>query len=101
MPMSRNVESFVAYMKTNAVPLDFLSWHIYANTLDPFRGAPAYYRSVLNANGFTAAESHITEWNMETGGDPAVRTGAAGAAVMTGAWITLQPPPQNLWVIFD
>jgi len=86
--------SFLEYMQRNNVSFDFFSWHIYSNDPTDFTGAALFYRELLNQYGYTKAESHITEWNTEfregQGGDPALRTGAQGAALMTAAWIGLQ-----------
>ncbi len=89
-PWSRD---FVSYMKTNGVPLDFLSWHIYSDSPAQFATVTDYYRNLLDTNGFTSAESVVTEFNSqdtERSGNPATRTGAQGAALMTAGWIVLQ-----------
>lgn len=87
-------QSFLEYMQQNNVSFDFFSWHMYSNDPTDFTGAAFFYRDLLNEYGYSAAESHITEWNTEfkegQDGDPALRTGAKGAAIMTAAWIGLQ-----------
>lgn len=89
------VSNFLDYVKANGAPLDFFSWHLYSNTAEDFATAAAYYRKTLDAKGYTAAESHVTEWNTagsssstSTNGD--YRAKAKGAAVITSAWINLQ-----------
>jgi len=87
-------EEFVEYCRTNDVPLDFLSWHMYNNDLQVFTGAMDYYRDLLDRNGFTETESHITEWN--TGSANSSRYDAQGAAFMSAIWINLQKKPVDL-----
>lgn len=89
------VSNFLDYVKNNGAPLDFFSWHIYSNTADDFATTAAYYRATLDAKGYTATESHLTEWNSggsttdaTTNGD--YRAKAKGAAVVTAGWIGLQ-----------
>ncbi len=73
------------------VPLDFLSWHIYSNNPQTFVDAAQFYRQLLDDNGYTQTESHISEWNTETRtANPAVRTGSEAAAILSAAWIGLQ-----------
>ncbi|MBN1991769.1 MAG: hypothetical protein JW953_03630 [Anaerolineae bacterium] len=88
-------ENFLAHLQSQAVPLDFFSWHIYSNDPADFPAAAAYYRAQLDGHGYPTAESHITEWNTAVGEgrsetDPALRIGARGAALLTAAWIGLQ-----------
>lgn len=77
------------------VPLDFFSWHLYSNEPEDHAAAARFYREQLDAHGYTATASHITEWN--TGIENvsqhkavALRTDARGAAILTAAWIALQ-----------
>jgi uncharacterized protein (TIGR03437 family) len=84
---------FVAYVKANSVPLDFLSWHLYADRPSDFATVADYYRNLLDSSGFSNVETSVTEYNteeVERSNNPATRTGAPGAALMTGAWIVLQ-----------
>ena len=88
------MRGFLNYMQQNNVPLDFLSWHIYSNNPQDFANAAIFYRAELNARGYTATESHITEWNTQfrdpTLDDVQLRTGAKASSLMTAAWINLQ-----------
>lgn len=88
-------EAFVEYMAANAVELDFLSWHMYSNDPEEYSEAAAYYRDLLDSNGYTAIESHISEWNTESkdlseSEAEELRVQARGAAILTAAWISLQ-----------
>ncbi|MBI3660081.1 alpha/beta hydrolase fold domain-containing protein [Candidatus Acetothermia bacterium] len=94
-------KAFISYMKTNNVPLDFFSWHVYSNDPNDFPNAAKFYRGLLDANGYTTTESHISEWNTEYNPernmtDPTVRTSARASVLMTAAWIGLQE--QNVTV---
>lgn len=77
-------------------PLDFFSWHMYSNDPGQYVTAARFYRSELDSRGFTAVESHITEWNTAdrdqvSGLSPeAARLGGQGAALLSAAWIVLQ-----------
>ncbi len=77
-------------------PLDFFSWHMYSNDPEQYRSAAQFYRTELDQHGYTAAESHITEWNTAdhdtaSGLSPeTVRLGGQGAAILSAAWIVLQ-----------
>jgi len=88
------IQLFLDYLRDNAVPLDFLSWHIYSNDPNSYAENAIYYRELLDIHGFTDAESHVTEWNtdfkLERGDDPNFRVGAKGASIITAAWIALQ-----------
>jgi hypothetical protein len=57
------VRAFLARCKTDALPLDFFSWHCYtADPLELVRRAHGV-RKVLDGAGFKTAESHLNEWN--------------------------------------
>lgn len=91
----RYMQDLLDYLLFRATPLDFFSWHLYSNDPAEYAAAARFYREQLDSHGYTATESHITEWN--TGAENvspdealALRTGARGAAILTAAWITLQ-----------
>lgn len=90
------VTAFLDYQRRVRAPLDFLSWHIYSNDPREYAEAARFYRSMLDRYGFTAAESHITEYHTDEKRRPlglpplALRAEAPGAAILSAAWITLQ-----------
>ncbi len=88
------VTDFLRYMQDYNVPLDFLSWHMYSNTPVDYSEAGAWYREQLNTHDFSAAESHVTEYNTALTDIPAddheLRCGPHGAAVLSACWIKLQ-----------
>lgn len=92
--------AFLSYCRAHSVPLDFLSWHTYSNDPQHIADAAAWYRTQLDAHGYTATESHLTEWNTDTHGASApspgsaegltLRAGGRGAALVTAGWMSLQ-----------
>jgi len=91
----KRTENFLSYLQSHQVPLDFFSWHIYANDPDAFTTAAMFYREQLDAHGFNDVESHITEWNTSVKqsrepGAADLRYTAQGASIMSAAWIGLQ-----------
>ena len=56
-------ERFIVEMARRKVPLDFFSWHCYLTKIEDVRARAAHMRGYLDANGYTATESHLTEWN--------------------------------------
>ncbi len=93
----RMIHDFLAYIKKNAAPLDFLSWHLYDNDPQHWTEAATFYRQELEASGFPQTALHVTEWNTDThlfkDDSPeatALRAGPKGAAILTAAWIAMQ-----------
>ena len=58
---------FITFCATRNVPLDFYSWHLYAQTPKNYIAAASRCRNTLDRNGFKDAESHCTEWNVLCG----------------------------------
>ncbi len=59
--------AFIDYCAAHQVPLDFYSWHTYANSsADPYDAVrlAREIRRVLDAHGFPKAESILSEWNL-------------------------------------
>lgn len=60
-------EGFVDYCAAHHLPLDFYSWHTYANgSADPYDAVRLGkdIRQMLNAHGYPKAESILSEWNL-------------------------------------
>ena len=90
-------QDFLESVKQQGMPLDFFSWHMYSNDPAQYAEAARFYRSALDAKGFTQTQLHITEWNTEikrsqesNAESMGLRTGGKGAAILTAAWIELQ-----------
>lgn len=89
------VKAFLDDVKSKGSPLDFLSWHLYTPSPDDVTTCAKFYRQELDSRGFTAVESHITEYNTPNSTtNPTLaaeyRYKAKGAAIMTGAWMNMQ-----------
>jgi xylan 1,4-beta-xylosidase len=60
-------EGFIDYCASHHVPLDFYSWHTYANgSADPYDAVrlAKEIRGILDTHGFPHAESILSEWNL-------------------------------------
>jgi xylan 1,4-beta-xylosidase len=60
-------EGFLDYCAKHQVPLDFYSWHTYADSsADPYDAVRLgrEIRAVLDAHGFPHSESILSEWNV-------------------------------------
>jgi hypothetical protein len=60
-------EGFIDYCAQHKVPLDFYSWHTYADSsADPYDAVrlAKQIREILDAHGFPRAESILSEWNL-------------------------------------
>ena len=60
-------EGFLDYCAAHHVPLDFYSWHTYADSsADPYDAVrlSKEIRGILDAHGFPKAESILSEWNL-------------------------------------
>ncbi len=55
---------FLTMVKETDSPLDFYSWHIYTHDEHEVLTHAKYVRETLDAYGFSAAESHLNEWNI-------------------------------------
>lgn len=59
--------NFLAYLKENNTPLDFYSWHIYANNPQTVIDLEQETREFLDSYGFEKTESILNEWNYVKG----------------------------------
>lgn len=57
------VERFLAAVKADGAPLDFVSWHMYSNDPAEFAKATDFYRQSAIKAGFGDIDQHVTEWN--------------------------------------
>ncbi|CAE6875562.1 hypothetical protein R69746_08753 [Paraburkholderia aspalathi] len=57
-------DTFLQFVKDNNLPLDFYTFHYYANGSDPldFSTLTNQYRTLLDQYGFTSTELHLNEW---------------------------------------
>ncbi len=71
-------DRFLAHCATNAVPLDFFSWHLYSDTVEKAVEKSATMKKLLVKHGYGETESVLDEWNWNLGWyDEAFRTSAA------------------------
>ena len=59
----RDARLFLTWCRDHQVPLDFFSWHRYANNLKEIAGEPAGVKALLDEYGFTETELHLNEWH--------------------------------------
>lgn len=89
-------EGFLDYCAAHKLPLDFYSWHTYAdNSADPYDAVRIgdELRSLLDAKGFRNAESILSEWNLSsdfTEVEKQILQGADNAAYIGAVLIYLQ-----------
>jgi xylan 1,4-beta-xylosidase len=89
-------EGFIDYCASHQVPLDFYSWHTYANgSADPYDAVrlAKEIRSILDTHGFPRAESILSEWNLSadfTDAEKAELQGAHNAAYIGAVLSYLQ-----------
>jgi len=55
---------FLNYISNNSLPLDFYSWHQYADSPDQLFASSSNIRSLLDSYGLTDCENINTEWNI-------------------------------------
>jgi len=89
-------EGFLDYCAAHKVPLDFYSWHTYADSsADPYDAVRIgkEIRSLLDAKGFRNAESILSEWNLSadfTDDEKQILQGPVNAAYVGAVMIYLQ-----------
>jgi xylan 1,4-beta-xylosidase len=89
-------EGFLDYCAAHKLPLDFYSWHTYADSsADPYDAVRIgeQLRSLLDAKGFPHAESILSEWNLSadfTEDEKKILQGAENAAYVGAVMTYLQ-----------
>ena len=56
-------EKFLVEMGRRKVPMDFFSWHCYMTKPEEVAARAVRMRGYMDANGYGAAKSYMTEWN--------------------------------------
>jgi hypothetical protein len=93
------LEGFVEYCTAHKLPLDFYSWHTYADgSADPYDAVrlARIIRGVLDTHGFPKAESILSEWNLSadfTDAEKATLQGADNAAYIGAVLSYFQDAP--------
>jgi xylan 1,4-beta-xylosidase len=92
-------EGFIDYCAVHKLPLDFYSWHTYADfSADPYDAVRLgeEIRRVLDTHGFPKAESILSEWNLSadfTNVEKAQLQGEDNAAFVGAVLTYLQDAP--------
>ncbi len=76
------VATFLSEVRKSGAPMDFLSWHLYANDPTAFADAAKEYRKSLERAGFGDLEQIVSEWNTSykrDGGPDSDNAAGAGA----------------------
>ena len=99
-------EGLLNYCRDHKVPLDFYSWHTYAfQSGDPYDAARLanHFRSLLDSNGFSKAESILSEWNLTpdfTDSEKANLQGSHNAAFVGAALTYMQDAPVDRAIFY-
>jgi hypothetical protein len=99
-------EGLLDYCTTHKVPFDFYSWHTYAiGSADPYDGVRLAnnFRKLLDAHGYTKAESILSEWNLTpdfTEGEKAELQGEHNAAFIGAALSYFQDAPLDAAIFY-
>lgn len=64
-PKGELVPKFLAYCREQQAPLDFFSWHHYANDPRDYLEIAKLVRRLLDEHGYDKAETHLNEWNLK------------------------------------
>lgn len=102
------LRGFFDKMRSDNVPLDFYSWHIYARDVSAVVNEAKRHRAILDEYGYTEAETILDEWNYVRGwsGDDwkysidtinNIKGAAFTAAVMTAC----QSAPVDMLMYYD
>lgn len=103
-----NMESFLQSLTIDGkgTPLDFFTWHTYADDLQIFAERAAIVREVLNQYGYEEVPSILDEWNyMENWGDLSsavekIQSPSWGAFV-AGSLLVMQESPVDCAMYYD
>lgn len=94
-------EGFMDYCVAHKVPLDFYSWHTYADrSADPYDGVriSQSIREILDARGLNKTESILSEWNLTPDFTEAAKArlrGMENAAFVGAALTYFQDAPMD------
>lgn len=92
-------EGFIDYCASHHLPLDFYSWHTYANfSANPYDAVRVAkeIRGILDSHGFPKAESILSEWNLSadfTDSEKAELQGVHNAAYIGAVLVYFQDAP--------
>ncbi|HHH83962.1 MAG TPA: hypothetical protein ENL29_00655, partial [Thermoplasmatales archaeon] len=81
---------FLDYVAEHGLPLDFFSWHMYADSPNELYGASRAVRKMLDDHGFTECENINTEWNINILSPQRDKDNAKNAAFTASSLILFQ-----------
>jgi hypothetical protein len=100
------MHGFLKYQKETDAPIDFFSWHVYdcchPTTKKDFKiikEHAEYTRRLLDKYGFTKAEHHLNEWNLNT--DRFHRDDPIGAAKTLAFMLMMQSTSVDVMCYYD
>lgn len=100
-------ESFLQEMRRREVPIDFFSWHIYCTEPKRLLDRAENVRRIMDACGYTDAESILNEWNYVKGWEQdfvysieAIH-GMKGAAFTMACISACQPSSVDMLMYYD
>ena len=105
-PLSPLFEPFLAYARSHALPLDFVSWHGYCHKPAQAVEFAQTARRLMDKYGFTQAESIFDEWNYVVSWEdllPSVKLHRVpfGAAFMASVIVSMQACPVDKLLFYD
>jgi len=86
----RFTHGFLTYLVDHGLPMDFYSWHLYADTPHDFYTASRTVRCLLDSYGFVDCESINTEWNINIISPQRDKDNAKNAAFTACSFTVLQ-----------
>jgi hypothetical protein len=100
------LHGFLKYQKETDAPIDFFSWHVYDNCHESTRNDfcvikehADYVRRILDKYGYTNAEHHLNEWNLNT--DRFHRNDPIGAAKTLAFMLMMQSTSVDVMCYYD
>lgn len=115
-PRNELIPGFVRYCAERSLPMDFLSWHTYTDSVDVIAANARHVADTLHAVGYPDTELILDEWNYVTGswdttwlrGNERYRRvmferqkSMEGASFVTGVLISLQDLPVDVATYYD
>jgi len=82
--------NFLKYVAEQNIPLDFFSWHMYANSPQELYNASNFVRKMLDDHDFTNCENINTEWNINILTPQRDKDNAKNAAFTASSLIAFQ-----------
>lgn len=96
------LDRFLAYVRAKGVPLDFVSWHIYARDPIEVVGRARAVRQIMEKHGYGGLPSVLTEWNFwrEEGEPWDVFRGPQAASFQAAVLLLLEDAPVDVATLY-